>query len=256
MKYILGAVLVLFTMLHANSGEEIFEKKCVNCHQYYIPQSQIIANAKNGNRDLNLSAPTLTEISFMLKGQVGDRTDDAEGQKLQIEEFLTDYLDTPTKDKGVIPDEFTKFFEPMPSMKGQLNEDEIEILTDFIYEYAEKMTIEHSVKRHTYEEAVKIAKAEGKIILIEGFIPYCRGCIKMDREVMVDARVKNTLEKDFVFVKKNLLIETLPLGMKRLGTPSFYFIDAKKNKVIDMLQGTGTVDEFLEMLESIKKSGS
>jgi thioredoxin-related protein len=126
-------------------------------------------------------------------------------------------------------------------------------LTDFIYGYSEKMTLEHSVERHSYEEAAKIAKARKKIIIIEGFIPFCRGCIRMDREVMVEKRGKEALDKDFVFVKKNLLTEKLPLGIKRLGTPSFYFIDSEGKKVLEMVQGFGTADEFLELLASVKE---
>jgi thioredoxin-related protein len=253
MKSVFIIWIVFNSLLFALSGETVFAKKCASCHQYYIPQNEIIANAKNNNADLNLTAPTLTEISFMLKDQVGDRTLDPEGQKFQIEEWLADYLDDPTKEKGVIPDEFTRFFKPMPSMKGKLSEEEIEALTDFIYGYSEKMTVEHSVERHSYEEAAKIAKARKKIIIIEGFIPFCRGCIRMDREVMVEKRVKEALDKDFVFVKKNLLTEKLPLGIKRLGTPSFYFIDSEGKKVLEMVQGFGTADEFLELLANVKE---
>jgi len=252
MRSAVVTILLLNSLLFAMDGETIFAKKCASCHRYYISQNRIIANAKNNNADLNLTAPTLTEISFMLKDQVGDRTLDPEGQKFQIEEWLADYLDAPTKDKGVIPDEFTRFFKPMPSMKGKLSEEEIEALTDFIYGYSEKMTVEHSVERHSYEEAAKIAKARKKIIIIEGFIPFCRGCIRMDREVMVEEKVKKALKKDFVFVKKNLLIEKLPLGIKRLGTPSFYFIDSEGKKVLEMVQGFGTADEFIELLESVR----
>ena len=254
MKNIIGIICIFNTLLFAIDGEAVFAKKCASCHRYHIPQNMIIANAKNNNTDLNLTAPTLTEMSFMLKDQVGDRTLDPEGQKFQIEEWLADYLENPTKEKGVIPDEFTRFFKPMPSMKGKLSEEEIEALTEFIYGYSEKMTVAHSVKRHSYEEAAKIARREGKIIVIEGFIPFCRGCIRMDREVMVEEKVRKALNKDFVFVKKNLLVEKLPLGMKRLGTPSFYFIDPEGDKVLEMVQGFGTADEFIELLESVKKT--
>jgi hypothetical protein len=41
--------------------------------------------------------------------------------------------------------------------------------------------------------------------------------------------------------------------MKRLGTPSFYFIGSHGAEVIDMIEGTGTVKEFLELLASIKR---
>jgi len=253
MHVIMVMVWLLSSLLFALDGEVIFAQKCASCHRYYIPQTKIIANAQHNNRELNLTAPTLTEISFALKDQVGDRTLDPEGQKFQIEEWLTDYLDAPSKEKGVLPDAFNRFFMPMPRMKGELDEEEIEALTDFIYGYAERMIVEHSVKRHTYESALKRAQKENKIVLIEGYIPFCRGCIKMDREVFVDPRVKEALDKNFVVVKRNLLIEKLPLTIKRLGTPSFYFIDKTGTKVLEMVQGTGTVEEFLALLASVKK---
>jgi thioredoxin-related protein len=116
------------------------------------------------------------------------------------------------------------------------------------------MIVAHSVKRYSYEEALKKAKAENKIVMIEGFIRFCRGCIKMDREVFVEDRVKEALDKDFVMVKKNMLLEELPLGIKSMGTPSFYFITKDGKHLIDKIQGTGTADEFLEILEMIKQS--
>ncbi len=253
MKLTLWFTLLFTTMLFAVSGEEVFSGKCASCHDYYIPQSRLNLNYEHNNTELKLKAPTLTELSFRLKDQVGDRTTDAEGQKFEIEEFLSDYLNNPNKEKSVLRKEIRHIFPVMPSMKGKLNEDEAEALADYMYEYAEKMMMLHGVKRHNYNEALEIAKKEKKIILIEGFIPFCRGCMKMDREVMVETKVKEALNKDFVFVKKNLLIEKLPLRMKRLGTPSFYFINSTGKKVIDMLQGTGTVEEFLELLKNIKE---
>jgi hypothetical protein len=241
------------TILFALSGDEVFKAKCASCHEYYIPQSRLNVNYEHNNTELNLKAPTLTELSFRLKDQVGDRTTDAEGQKFEIEEFLVDYLNNPSKNKSVLRKNIRHIFPVMPSMKGKVSEEEIEKLADFMYEYAENMMIEHGVKRYSYTEALKIVKNESKIILIEGYIPFCRGCMKMDREVMVDAEVKEVLNRDFVFVKKNLLIEKLPLGMKRLGTPSFYFIGSHGTKMIDMIEGTGTVKEFLELLASIKR---
>jgi len=253
MKRLTGSILIASSMLFALSGEEVFKRKCASCHHpYYIPQSKLNVNYQNGNKELNLSAPTLTELSFRLKDQVGDRTTDAEGQKFEIEEWLGAFLKNPSANaKSILPKRTRAVFADMPPV--DVEEEELEALADFMYEYAEKMMIEHGVKRYDYEEALKKAKSEGKIVLIEGFIPYCRGCIWMDRNVMVEPEVKAALERDFVLVKMNLLVEKLPLGMKRLGTPSFYFIDAKKEKVIDMLEGTGTVEEFLSLLESMKK---
>jgi len=76
----------------------------------------------------------------------------------------------------------------------------------------------------------------------------------MDREVFIDDRVKKALERNFVVTKINVLREKLPLGLKSLGTPSFYFITSDGKRVIDQIVGTGTVDEFLELLEDIRDS--
>lgn len=251
MNRIITAVIIGSSLLFAVSGEEVFKKKCASCHEPYIPQSKLNENYEHNNTLLRLKAPTLTELSFRLKDQVGDRMIDAEGQKFQIEEWLAQFLKDPTaQTKSILPKRVRAVYGTMPSIT--VNEDEIEALADYMYEYAEKMMIAHGVKRYSYEDALKKAKTEGKIVLIEGYLPYCRHCIRMDRNVMVEPMVKEVLDKDFVLVKMNLLIEKLPLGMKRLGTPSFYFIDPRDPKVIDMFEGEGTVDEFIDLLKSIK----
>ena len=249
-KAVILITLLFNAILFAISGKEVFEKKCASCHAYYIPQKKLNQNYEQNNTLLKLKAPTLTELSFRLKDQVGDRTTDAEGQKFEIEEFLADYLKYPSKEKSVQRKEIQHIFPQMPPVN--VDEDETEALADFMYEYAEKMMVEHGVKRYSYDEALRIAKKEKKIILIEGFIPFCRGCIWMDRNVMVEPEVKVALNKDFVLVKKNLLVEKLPLGMKRLGTPSFYFISSDGKRVLEMVEGTGTVEEYLELLSSVK----
>ena len=251
MKRLMLTVIVLGTMLFGMDGEAVFKAKCASCHEAYIPQAKLNVNDEKNNTVLKLKAPTLTELSFRLKDQVGDRTTDAEGQTFEIEDYLTAFLKDPTQHKSILPKNVRALFPPMKPV--QASEEEVEALADYMYGYAEKMMLTHGVKRYAYDEALKIAKKEGKIVLIEGYLPYCRGCIWMDRNVMVEAPVKAVLKKDFVLVKMNLLIEKLPLGMKRLGTPSFYFIDPDGPQVIDMMEGTGTVQEFTEMLRDIKQ---
>ena len=250
MKWTMLILAVLQTTLFALSGKEVFDKKCAVCHsKYYIPQSRLVINYQHDNKELNLTAPTVTELSFRMKDQVGDRTLDAEGQKFEIEDWLTRFLQNPKAFKTILPKNVRAVYGQMPPVK--VSEEEIEALADFLYEYAEEMMVQHGVKRHTYEEALTIAKKEHKIMVIEGYLPYCRGCIWMDRNVMVEPEVKKALNSDFVLVKMNLLIEKLPLGMKRLGTPSFYFIAPDGKRIIDMVEGTGTKEEFLSLLRSI-----
>ena len=76
----------------------------------------------------------------------------------------------------------------------------------------------------------------------------------MDREVMVEPEIREFLDKSFVVVKTNVITEKLPLGMKSLGTPSFYFIKSDGKTIIDQLNGYGNKEEFLELLKSIKEA--
>ena len=251
MRYLLLSFIVS-VLIFAKSGEEIFKKRCSSCHLEYIAESKLIKNYENDNRDLNLTAPTATEISFALRDRVGDRSGDIESQLMDIEDFLISYCNKPNRDKSILDDEVLINFDIMSPIK--LSEDEAEALAPYLFNLSEKMIIAHSVKRYSYQEALKKAKKENKIVMIEGFIRYCRGCMKMDREVFVEDRVKEALNRDFVVVKKNVLKERLPLGLKSIGTPAFYFITNDGKKVIDMIQGTGTVDEFLAILDEMKKN--
>ena len=251
MKLIL--LIITSTLIFAQSGKEIFSQKCSSCHIDYIPQNRLFVNYyEHNNSDLKLKAPTLTEISFALRDQVGDRKADKESQLLEIEEFLLDYLAHPDRKKSILPKGVLKNFDTMPPIK--ITEEEAEELAPYMFDISEEMIVAHSVKRYSYQDALKKAKKENKIVMIEGYIPFCRGCMKMDREVFVEDKVKDALNKDFVVVKKNVLLEKLPLSLKSLGTPSFYFITNDGKRVIDKIQGTGNVEEFLELLEDIKQS--
>ena len=253
MKFSLIGLIIMINIAWGATGEAIFQKNCMACHSLYIPQTKLLNNFEHDNKVLNLKAPTLNQLSFTLKSRIGDRKADAESQLFAIENFIANYLEHPNKREGVIPRYINKFFGIMPSMKGLLDDDEIEAVSQYIFEYAENMMVKHGVKRYTYEEALKVAKKEGKIIMIEGYVPYCRFCIRMDREVLVEDNVKKVLNKNFLLVKIDLLLEKLPLGIKRLGTPSFYFIKSNGKEVIDTVEGFGNDIEFIELLDDVKK---
>ena len=230
----MGGVLSLY----ASEGAALFEKHCAACHSGYIPMSKVIANAEQNNTLLHLKAPTLNQLSFGVRLNVGDRKADEEAQRMEVEEFIASYIASPQREKSVVPKALTHFYPDMPPMSNLLNEDEIEALSGYIFEYG---------------EAVKIAKEQKKIIMIRGVLPYCKWCIKMDREVMVEPEVREVLEKEFVVVKTNVITEKLPLGMKSLGTPSFYFIQSDGETIIDQLNGYGDKEEFLSLLRRIKE---
>jgi len=247
-------ILKILASEEAISGEEIFKKRCSSCHKTYIPQPKLLKNYfETDNRELNLSAPTLVELSYWLRDRVGDRKADRESQIMEIEDFLYSYLNSPDRNKSIIPKDILKFFPTMPPIK--ITEEESEALSLYLFDIGREIIKKESIKTYpTYKEALEVAENKNKIVMVEGFIPYCRGCIKMDREVFIDKRVKDALNRDFVVTKIDVLTQKLPLGLKSLGTPSFYFITNDGKRVIDAVVGTGTVEEFLELLEDIKSS--
>lgn len=251
MRWILISIMLFTQWAFALSGEQIFKDKCLSCHVYYISENTLIKNfSEYNNTKLNLVAPTLNQLSFALKHKIGDKKNDAESQQFEIENYMNDYFEHPDKKKSLLSYDINRFFKQMPKMK--LNEDEIEALSIYIYEYAEKMITQHSTKLYEFQEALKIAKEENKIILLYGYLPYCGYCIKMDTRVMVEPIVKKILDRDFVLVKMNVAMEKLPLGLKRLMTPSFYFIDSDGKTLLDTAEGYGEAKDFLELLDFIK----
>jgi len=254
MKVIFFIVMLGSLLFSFNDAEKIFKRQCSVCHVDYIAQSKLIKNYEHNNSDLNLTAPTLTELSFHLREKIGDRRADKETQVMEIEDFLLDYLNHPDKNKSILNKDMLTHFKTMPKQK--LSEDDAELLSEYMFDFSEKMIVKHSVKRYSYVDALAKAKKENKIVLLEGYITSCRGCIKMDREVFVEDEVKKALDKDFVLVKQNVLAKKLPLGLESLGTPAFYFIGNDGKHLIDGLQGVGDVEEFLDMLSLIKESSA
>jgi thioredoxin-related protein len=210
----------------------------------------LLENIEQDNELLKLKAPTIDELSYALKQRVGDRANDEESHKFEIEDFIGEYLSSPDLNRSILPYDIKSLYKTMPKLI--LSDDELEAVSEFIYYYSEDMIKKLSVKRYSLKKAFKKAKEKNKIILIEGFLPYCKGCIKMDREVFVDEDVKKALDKDFVFTKINALTQKFPLGIKSMGTPSYYFIDSSGTKVLKKIHGTGDKKEFLELLKSVK----
>jgi len=246
-------ISILITFIFANSGEDIFKNRCSSCHKRYIKEPTLIKNYEKNNTILHLSAPTLVELSYWLRDRVGDRKADSESQIMEIEDFLYNYLNSPDRNSSIIPKNILKFYKTMP--KIDISEEEAEALAKYLFDIGREIVKTDGIKSYkTYKEALRVAKESNKIVMVEGFIPYCRGCIKMDREVFVDRRVKEALDRDFVVTRVNVLTQKLPLGLKSLGTPSFYFITNDGKKVIDKVVGTGSVEDFLELLADIKDS--
>ena len=104
----------------------------------------------------------------------------------------------------------------------------------------------------SFEEALKVAQKEHKIIMIELVKEDCHFCKRMDKEVMTDANISNTLSKDFVVVKFDVNRDKLPLGLKKEMTPTFAFVK-ESGEIFSIIRGAWNREDFSALLRYIKK---
>jgi thioredoxin-related protein len=244
-------LLLCLSALFSIEGQEVYEKKCAQCHEKYIPMAQLKENFLEKHNALNLKAPTLNQLSFRLKQQIGNPKGDEDIHRMEVEAFISDYLLEPDLEKSFCLKDVIRFFKTMPSMKGKITEEELAAVSQFIYDYDKKSVSEHIVRYENFEQAVKKAKNEEKIIMIKATAVHCHYCKKMDREVMVDDAVKQVLEKGFVSVEIDISKENLPLGLNADMTPTFFFIDSNK-VLLKKVFGSWNREDFLEILKEIK----
>lgn len=251
MKLILS-VFLCASLLFGTEGQEVYEKKCASCHQSFISMSKLKENFLDTNNTLlKLTAPTLNQLSYRLKQRIGDPKGDNEIHRMEVAAFISDYVLNPDREKSLCLADVMQHFKTMPSLKGQVTEDELEAVSTFIYDFDTKMIKEKSVQYEGFDKALEKAEKEDKIIMIKVMTKECHFCRKMDAEVMIEKEVIQALEKDFVSVEIDVSTATLPLGLKADLTPSFIFID-KKGKVISNIPGSWNKEDFLDILKEAK----
>ncbi len=206
---------------------------------------------EHNNTKLKLKAPTLNQLSFRLRQKIGDPNGDRDMQLMEIEAFVKSYLDHPDKVKSICMDEVLEAFETMPSMKGELNEEEIEAVVAYLYTYDEKMLKSHSVKYEAFEKAMQKAKKEHKVVMIKATSPYCHYCKVMEHEVLADKAVVALLKSGFVPVSIDVYKSALPMGLKYKVTPTFFFIDPE-GKLLKVVPGAFDKEDFMRILKEMK----
>jgi len=250
---ILLLIALLIANIFATEGEVLYKKNCASCHQKFISMDTLKKNfLDHDNMLLNLKAPTINQLSYRLKQRIGDPKGDNDIHRMEVSAFITDYVYLPNRDKSVCLADVMKHFKTMPSLKGKVTEEELEEINTFIYDYDEKIIKEKSVRYQGFDEALKQAKKEHKIIMIKAMTEDCHYCRKMEREVMIEKEVTDALNKDFITVMVDVSKMKLPLGLKSALTPTFIFID-KDEKVLMNIPGAWNKNDFLLLLKEAKQ---
>ncbi len=79
----------------------------------------------------------------------------------------------------------------------------------------------------------------------------CHYCTDMEKKVFDDKEMSKWIEERFIPVKLNKSVETLPLGLKVMFTPTFYFVD-KEGKILKRVPGSWNIQDFKDLTEKIK----
>ena len=247
---LLGVISTL--LLVASEGEKVFKAKCASCHSEFFSMEKLTENfMQRDNKLLNLKAPTLNQLSFRLKQQIGDPKGDEDMHRMEVGAFIADYLINPDKQKSVCMDDVIKHFDTMPSMKDKIDDDEIEAVNEYIYDYDKNLLEAKKVKNEKFSVALERAKKENKIIMIKATSEHCHYCKKMDREVFIEDEVIEAMNKDFISVTVDVSKEQMPLSINASMTPSFFFVN-KNSQIIKTIPGSWNKMDFLTILKEAK----
>jgi len=250
MQRVLMLLLLASLSVFANEGKAVYEKKCASCHELYVAMDKLEENFMvKENKVLKLKAPTMNQIVYRLKSRIGDPNGDKDMHMMEIESFLSDYFQNPDKQKSVCMAEVLKYFDTMPAIS--LEDDELEAIVSFLYEYDPKSFQKRILNYETYNKALKEAASQNKMVMIFFGAKHCPFCKKMERDVLSDSDVIANLEKLAVVVKIDMDHEKSPVAFKPKLTPTFLFLTPNGEEVY-RVPGAWPKGDFLQILKEAK----
>ncbi len=260
---ILIAIAANSNELNYKEAKELFIKKCSSCHKYFIEPKKILKNFfKMDNRLLKLKAPTANMINYaMTKGakKIGD-PNDKEMQIIEVEEFLREYLKKPNRNNSICDPKVLKYFDKKMPIKDKLSDKEYELLAYFFINYkAPKsknyINIKELNSTYSLKDAINEANKNSKLLLVEISSDYCPFCKKMKKIINNSSKIKELLNKNYLYVRLNIDKEEIPPLLKRQYKkiiPSFFIL--KQDKVIGSYPGSWSKEDFIEILkENLKE---
>lgn len=103
---------------------------------------------------------------------------------------------------------------------------------------------------HTFEQALSLAKQQGKPVLANFSAAWCPACRRLDKEVLAKTEVKQRIEQRYIFTRIDYDTEEGQTFMARYqakGTPTLLILDAQGEQ-LKRLNLTFTPAQFLTQL--------
>lgn len=115
-------------------------------------------------------------------------------------------------------------------------------------------------------EAIAGAQADGKLLLVHAYAPWCGWCVRVDREVYTDDAVQAYLADHFTatrldtdsdapagFFEHEMSMNELASALGVSGTPTTVFVDAD-GELITKLPGYNDPETFLYALQFVREA--
>lgn len=106
-----------------------------------------------------------------------------------------------------------------------------------------------------YEDAIKDAQKDNKLIAMTIVSTNCPWCHKLLRETIKDKKVEAMLNKDFVYVVINKDVSPIPNGLSARMVPTTFFLDKNGQKLTQPAIGYWDAENFESyLMDAIKKA--
>jgi len=111
------------------------------------------------------------------------------------------------------------------------------------------------VKFKKYDDALKEAQKDNKLIALTVVSTTCPWCHKLLKETLKDKTVESIINKDFIYVVINKDTTPLPNGITARMVPTTFFLDKTGQKISSPAVGFWEAEDFASYLnDALKKA--
>ncbi|BCD62290.1 cytochrome c class I [Nitratiruptor sp. YY08-26] len=120
MKKIIATFTVFIGLLNASSGKAVYQKYCASCHNITMEWANMTT----------MKAPPFLEVAHRVKAHYP--------RKKEFIRFVVDYIQNPSRDKGLCMPMAFKRFGVMPPIGKSMNAKERKAVAEYLYSLSKK----------------------------------------------------------------------------------------------------------------------
>jgi len=106
-----------------------------------------------------------------------------------------------------------------------------------------------AIRYYSYSSAMRLAKREKKIVLIEVFSNHCSYCKKLNNMFARNNKIKSLINKNYKMVKINISYNKIPFKIRINSTPTLLFVRPDTRKITVKISGIDSVKELIDIIQ-------